>query len=122
MKKKVLLITSVILLSILIWSITAPATYHDAAPKVESFETRLAVINAGLQLYYQKNKTYPSTNQELKLLLADDTIFENSPESVDSWGRELIYRFPSTCGNFPYDLYSSGLNLIDECLRGDDQK
>ncbi len=121
MKKKALVLLSIILVCLLIWSLVVPNVSVNTPENV--VQSQLAVFRAGLELYRQKNGSYPSTDKGLKILLAgepDESILEKDVELVDKWGNELIYRFPGTCERATYDLYSTGENLNDECGSGDD--
>lgn len=90
----------------------------------KTFDTRqnLAMVAAGLSLYQQIYGRFPATGQGLASLLGNnnqDPVMTKLP--LDGWSQSLIYHHPAKCQtDKPYDLYSSGENRLDECMRGDD--
>jgi len=67
--------------------------------------------------------SYPSTQQGLESLISrptdiDDDIWDgpyiDSPKiPTDGWGQELVYEYPSTHDFVEYDLYSKGLDKVE---------
>lgn len=80
-------------------------------------------IPTALKLYELDNGRYPTTEQGLRALIEKPSI-EPIPSNwngpylerralLDPWGREYIYRVPSTHG-LDYDLYSLGPDGKDD--------
>ena len=83
-----------------------------------------------MKLIKKDTASYPTNNAGLNAIYinSDDVKDWQGPylnkkiPTKDSWGRELIYKYPHNCAHNigSFALYSVGENGIDECLEGDD--
>ncbi|MFA6636330.1 MAG: type II secretion system major pseudopilin GspG [Candidatus Omnitrophota bacterium] len=79
-------------------------------------------IPTALKLYELDNGTFPSSSQGLKALTEKPSTppvpsnwngpYVENRSLKDPWGREYLYKYPSTRGR-DYDLYSLGKDGID---------
>jgi hypothetical protein len=77
-----------------------------------TFATRadLHAISSGLDTYKGKHGSYPSTEQGLRALVADD-MFRDPPK--DRWGHDYVYRFPVRAQGDSFDLFSLGPDGVE---------
>ena len=121
----------ILLGALLLWDLATPRQ----TPKLVMDETRtttykIKFLDEALRLVKEDTNIYPKTSIGLNAIYEnwDNTKNWQGPyvrkkiSTKDSWGRELIYKYPHNCVNNTdsFALYSVGKNGIDECLEGDD--
>ena len=108
---------------------------HQQDPMIKSGKEEktiqdLKVFYGALEQIKKDLGYYPETIDGLQIIYENLNKEQNwggpyllrKVEIKDSWGRELIYKYPHSCSanlNM-FVLYSAGKNGIDECLTGDD--
>jgi general secretion pathway protein G len=70
----------------------------------------LTQIAVRLEIYEKRHGSYPTTQQGLSVLVADDLL----PEMPrDQWQHDYVYRFPSTRAGYSFDLFSLGPDGVE---------
>lgn len=85
--------------------------------------SKLKAIGEGLQAFRTDFKRYPSTEEGLVLLVGKKDVGSKSRYideiPKDGWGHAFVYR-NSNGDAHPFELYSIGVNKVDEIAAGDD--
>jgi len=110
----VLAVLVIVLLEILMpaW----PCFFPHSAGGLALTERRIRELESLAYGYRQARSHYPRTSLQFKESIADfrPMMFQ------DGWGRPFIYRCPGRANTHAFDLYSAGMNGIDDKGRGDD--
>lgn len=84
----------------------------------------LEQISKALAIYKDFKGDYPNSELGLEILMLNQSelngqkIIKKIPSDI--FGEKYVYHYPSICGLNTYDLYSKGMNKMDECGQGDD--
>jgi len=101
------------------WRISVAPT--DPYPEYVIWGTKARVRMGGLALrvFREDQGQYPPSLEALKFKRESGPPYAlGTSYDRDAWGNALVYRVPGN--GHPFDLYSKGLNGIDESGSGDD--
>lgn len=84
-------------------TVTVVGALDDAA--VEATRIKMGQVKQGLELYYGKNRKYPTTGEGLA---AAKKYLPNGEVPTDDWGNEFQYFSPGTSSDKPYEIVSLG--------------
>lgn len=114
------LLIGVGLIGLGIWAAVPFAPPSNVGDALET-QASLVVISRHLEAFQDAHGRYPSAAEGLAALAGGS---KSSPSGsfpeTDSWGSRWIYRLPAERSGDSADLYSAGLNRIDDAGRGDD--
>ncbi len=93
--------------------IHSAASAHSYKP-ADAFH-ELQRLERSILVHSARTGRIPESNERL---IQIDAIHLHA--LVDPWGEDYVYRHPSTDQSRPFDLYSTGLNRVDDLGAGDD--
>jgi general secretion pathway protein G len=102
--------------------LSSSIVYSSKLTPPEFAYLKIQNLEQALDYFYLDNGRYPKTSEGLVILL--NPIGEGKPYlqkiDKDPWGSEYIYIYPAIYGSKEFDIYSFGIDRVNDYGKNDD--